>query len=78
EALQSEGLSPLECVRAATVNAAELLGWQDRVGTIERGKLADIIAVEQDPLKDLSEFQRVRFVMKGGLIMKDELTRAEP
>lgn len=75
EALQSEGLPPLECIRAATVNAAELLGWQDRIGTIEQGKLADIIAVERDPLKDLSEFQRVRFVMKGGLIIKDELTR---
>lgn len=75
EALESEGLTPMECVRAATIYAAELLGWQARVGAIERGKLADIIAVEQDPLKDLSEFGRVRFVMKGGVIMKDELTR---
>jgi imidazolonepropionase-like amidohydrolase len=76
EALESEGLSSLECIRAATWNAAELLGWQDRVGTIEQGKFADIIALDGDPLKDLSELQRVRFVMKGGVIVKDELTRA--
>jgi imidazolonepropionase-like amidohydrolase len=71
EALNSEGLPPLDCIRAATINAAELLGWQDRIGTIEAGKLADLIAVEGDPLKDLSEFQRVRFVMKGGVLIKD-------
>lgn len=75
EALQSEGLAPLECVRAATVNAAELLGWQARIGTIEQGKLADIIALDGDPLKDISELQRVRFVMKGGVIVKDEPSR---
>jgi imidazolonepropionase-like amidohydrolase len=74
EALNSEGMRPLECIRAATINAAELLGWQDRIGAVEVGKLADIIAVEGDPLKDLSEFQRVRFVMKDGVVIKDELT----
>ncbi|HEX8746339.1 MAG TPA: amidohydrolase family protein [Pyrinomonadaceae bacterium] len=73
DALQSEGLSTLDCIRAATLNAAELIGWQDRVGTIEPGKLADIIAVERGPLEDISELQRVRFVMKGGVIVKDEL-----
>lgn len=75
QALQSEGMKPLDCLRAATLNASELLGWQDRIGTIEAGKYADIIAVEGDPLKDLSELQRVRFVMKDGRVMKDEITR---
>jgi imidazolonepropionase-like amidohydrolase len=75
ETLNGEGLPALECIRAATTNAADLLGWQDRIGTIEAGKLADIIAVEGDPLLDLSQFQRVRFVMKDGVVIKDELAK---
>lgn len=75
QALESEGMKPLECIRAATINASELLGLQNLLGTIEAGKYADIIAVEGDPLRDLSEFQRVRFVMKGGQVIKDEITR---
>ena len=78
DALRREGLAPMEIVRAATLNAAELLGWQDRVGTIEAGKFADIIAVEGDPLKNVLEFQRVRFVMKGGVIVKNELAGKSP
>jgi imidazolonepropionase-like amidohydrolase len=50
--------------------AAELLEWEDRVGTLEAGKLADIIAVSGDPLEDLSELERVIFVMKGGEVVK--------
>jgi imidazolonepropionase-like amidohydrolase len=65
------GMPPLEIIRAATVNAAELLGWQNRIGTIEPGRFADIIAVEGDPLKDIAELERVRFVMKGGTVIKD-------
>lgn len=75
ETLHLEGMTPIDSIRAATVNAAELLGLQASIGTIEAGKVADIIAVEGDPLKDLSEFQRVRFVMKDGYIIRDELTR---
>lgn len=74
ETLHSEGMPRLDCIRAATINAAELLGWQDRIGTIEAGKFADIIAFKGDPLKDLSEFQRVQFVMKDGVVIYDELT----
>ncbi|HEX8650509.1 MAG TPA: amidohydrolase family protein [Pyrinomonadaceae bacterium] len=74
EALRDEGMSPLEIIRAATVNAAELLGWQDRVGTLEANRYADLIAVEGDPLKDITELQRVKFVMKGGQVIKDDLT----
>jgi imidazolonepropionase-like amidohydrolase len=64
------GMSPAQAIRAATADAAQLMGWQDRVGTIEAGKLADLIAVEGDPLKDIAELQRVKFVMKGGLVVR--------
>jgi imidazolonepropionase-like amidohydrolase len=49
------------------------LGWQDRIGSVDKGKFADIIAVSGDPLKDISELQRVKFVMKGGQVVKNDL-----
>jgi imidazolonepropionase-like amidohydrolase len=66
------GLTPLEAIKAATVNAADLLGWSDRIGAIEPGHFADIIAVSGDPLNDVTELERVRFVMKGGTVVKNE------
>jgi imidazolonepropionase-like amidohydrolase len=51
-----------------------MLGWQDRVGAIERGKFADIVAVSGDPIADISELERVRFVMKGGQVVRNELS----
>ncbi len=66
----SLGLSPLQAIQAATLNAASLLGWQDRIGAVEPGKYADLIAVEGDPLKDIAELQRVRFVMKDGVVVR--------
>ena len=66
------GLPPIEAVRAATTNAADLMGWQDKVGSIEASKYADIIAVAGDPLADVTELERVKFVMKGGVIIKNE------
>jgi len=63
-------MTPAQAIRAATADAAQLMGWQDRVGTIEAGKFADLIAVEGDPLKDITELQRVKFVMKGGLVAR--------
>src|SRR5262249_4995764 len=60
------GMTPAQAIRAATLDAAKLIGWDDRVGSLEPGKLADLIAVQGDPLKDITELQRVRFVMKGG------------
>jgi imidazolonepropionase-like amidohydrolase len=69
QAYQEAGMSPLEVLRTATVNAAGLLGWSDRIGAIEAGKFADIIAVDGDPLKDVKDLQRIRFVMKGGEII---------
>ena len=64
------GLPPLVAIQAATVNAADLLGWSDRVGTLELGKFADIVAVSGDPVADVSTLEHVRFVMKGGEIIK--------
>jgi len=64
------GLPPIEIIRAATVNAAELLGWQSRIGSIEAGKFADIVAVDGDPLKDARVLRGVKFVMKGGVVIK--------
>ena len=52
---------------------AEALGWQDRIGSIDKGKYADLIAVSGDPLADITELQRVKFVMKGGKVIKDDL-----
>src|ERR1700716_1881516 len=67
------GMTPMQALRSATSMAAELLGWKDKVGTVEPGKWADIVAVSGDPLKDLSELSRVKFVMKGGVVYKSEL-----
>jgi imidazolonepropionase-like amidohydrolase len=61
------GMSPADAIRMATVNAAELLGWSDKVGRVAPGYYADLIAVDGDPLTDISELERVRWVMKGGV-----------
>lgn len=66
------GMSPLQTIQAATVNASELLGWADRVGTLEPGKLADIIAVQSDPLTNVRVLENVQFVMKGGEVVKTQ------
>ena len=60
------GLTPLQAIQAATVNAADLLGWSGKVGTLEAGAWADIVAVDGDPIKDVTTLERVKFVMKGG------------
>src|SRR5208282_5155604 len=64
-ALTKHGMPPVEAIRAATLNAAELMSWQDRVGALEPGKYADLIAVDGDPLSDIAILQQVKFVMKG-------------
>jgi len=66
------GLTPLQAIQAATINAADLLGWPDKVGSLETGAWADIIAVEGDPLKDVTTLERVKFVMKGGEVVRNE------
>ncbi len=72
-AMTKLGLPPVEAIRAATTNAAELMGWSDKIGSIEPGKYADIIAVSGDPIADVGELEHVKFVMKGGVIVKNEL-----
>ena len=64
------GLTPTRAIQTATINAADLLGWNDKVGVIAPGAFADIIAVDGDPLKDVTELERVKFVMKGGMVYK--------
>jgi imidazolonepropionase-like amidohydrolase len=67
------GMAPAQAIQTATTVAAEMLGWQDRIGAIERGKFADIIAVSGDPLKDITELERMRFVMKGGQVIRNDV-----
>jgi imidazolonepropionase-like amidohydrolase len=67
------GMTPLHAIRAATTEAAQLMGGQDRVGSVEAGKFADLVAVTGDPLADIAELERVKFVMKGGYVFKNEL-----
>jgi len=65
------GMTPLQAIQTATINDADLLGWSDKVGTIEPGKWADIVAVDGDPLADVTTLERVKFVMKGGEVVKN-------
>jgi imidazolonepropionase-like amidohydrolase len=66
------GMAPLAAIQTATINAADLLGWTKQVGTLEPGKFADIIAVDGDPTKDVTILEHVKFVMKGGVVYKNE------
>jgi imidazolonepropionase-like amidohydrolase len=67
------GMTPMQSIRTGTSVAAELLGWSDKAGTVEAGKWADLVAVGGDPLKDITELQKVKFVMKGGAVYKNDL-----
>jgi len=67
------GMPPMEVIRTGTSYAAEVLGWSDKLGSVEPGKWADIVAVSGDPLKDIKELQNVKFVMKAGLVYKNEI-----
>jgi imidazolonepropionase-like amidohydrolase len=70
------GMPPIEAILSATRNAADLLGASDAVGSIQPGRYADVIAVSGDPLKDVTELQRVVFVMKGGKIHRAPPSRS--
>jgi imidazolonepropionase-like amidohydrolase len=70
--LRAAGMPPLDVIRAITVNAAEMLGWQDRIGSVEPGKFADLAAVARDPIADITELG-VRFVMKDGQVVRNDL-----
>jgi imidazolonepropionase-like amidohydrolase len=67
------GMKPLAAIQSATLNAADLLGWTDKVGALASGRYADLIAVEGDPLADVRVLERVKFVMKGGRVVKNQL-----
>jgi len=67
------GMTPMQAIKSGTSVTAELLGWSDKLGTIEAGKWADLVAVPGDPLKDISELLRVKFVMKSGVVHKNDL-----
>ena len=67
------GMKPIDAIQAATLNAAELIGWPDKVGELIKGHFADLIAVDGDPLSDVTILEHVKFVMKGGVVAKNEL-----
>jgi imidazolonepropionase-like amidohydrolase len=72
-ALHDAGMPPLDIIRAVTTHSAEMLGWQDRVGAVEPGRFADLVAVAGDPIADITELARVRFVMKDGQVIENDL-----
>jgi imidazolonepropionase-like amidohydrolase len=74
------GMTPVQALQTAYLTAAAMLNynWVDRIGSVEKGKFADLIAVAGNPLADLTEMQRVRFVMKGGLVVKNDLPARSP
>jgi len=65
------GMSPMDVVFSATKYAAELLGASDQVGSVQAGRYADLVATDGDPLQDPGEFERIRFVMKGGIVYRE-------
>jgi imidazolonepropionase-like amidohydrolase len=69
------GMTPLQAIQSATVNDAELLGWADKIGALEPGKFADIIALDGDPLKDVTTLEHVKFVMKNGEVVKNQYAK---
>jgi imidazolonepropionase-like amidohydrolase len=71
------GMTPLQAIRSATSVAADNIGWGDRVGSIEKGKYADFIAVSGNPANDVTELERVKFVMKGGEVFRNDFTKSD-
>jgi imidazolonepropionase-like amidohydrolase len=71
--VERAGLSPARAIQAGTTTNAEVLGWQDQIGSIDKNKYADLVAVSGDPLADITELQRIKFVMKGGKVVRNDL-----
>ena len=67
------GMTPLQVLRAATIGNAQMMGWESKIGSLEHGKFADVIAICGDPLADITELERVKFVMKGGQVVRNDL-----
>jgi imidazolonepropionase-like amidohydrolase len=74
-ALHDEGMANADVIRSSTVNAAELLGWTDLMGDIAAGNLADMVAVSADPLQDVTVLEHIGFVMKGAVVVKNEVSK---
>jgi imidazolonepropionase-like amidohydrolase len=72
------GLTAARAIQSGTIINAEALGWKDQIGSVDKGKFADLVAVSGDPLADITELQRVKFVMKGGKVIKNELASGAP
>ena len=70
------GVSPVKVLQAGTMTNATALGWQDQIGSVDKGKFADLVAVSGDPLADITELKRVKFVMKGGKVIRNDLEHA--
>jgi imidazolonepropionase-like amidohydrolase len=70
------GMTPAQVIRAATIVDAQMMGWDANIGSVERGKFADLVAVCGDPLADITELERVKFVMKGGQLLRNDLNTA--
>jgi len=71
------GMTPLQAIRSATSVAADNIGWGDRVGSLEKGKYADFVAVSGNPANDVTELERVKFVMKGGEVFRNDFTKSD-
>ena len=69
------GMSPLQAIQSATIGAADLMGWTDQIGAIEPGKVADMIAVDGNVLEDVKQLEHVRFVMKGGAVVRNDYSK---
>jgi imidazolonepropionase-like amidohydrolase len=69
------GMGSVRAIQAGTIVNAQVMGWQDQIGSITTGKFADLVAVSGDPIADITELQRVKFVMKGGKLIRNELTK---
>jgi imidazolonepropionase-like amidohydrolase len=72
------GMTPARAIQSGTIINAEALGWQNQIGSVEKGKYADLVAVSGDPLADLTELQRVKFVMKGGKVIRNDMSAGAP
>jgi imidazolonepropionase-like amidohydrolase len=69
------GMKPIDAIQASTINAADLMGWSEKVGSLEKGRYADLIAVEGNPLSDVKLLENVKFVMKGGIVARNDLVK---
>src|SRR5205807_1702424 len=69
------GMKPIEAIQASTINAADLIGWSEKVGSLEKGRYADLVAVDGDPLSDVRILESVKFVMKGGVVARDDFAK---